>query len=168
MSSTHVYNWKLFFKVHYYVLLGSCPKIPCCKRYSQKIFGYVTVKISRIDQLVFGIKSCWAQNDDAFNDNAFHSMMEFPNLSKKCSIHSLSFSYKDLDLKENFLLSATTDHKLSKSREHRNIVSIRYQKVCRQIFKKWVDYFQGTLPPLKKYYFFQNCSMRKSHIPFRC
>ena len=97
--------------------------------------------LSRYLQLVFGIKSCWPQNDDAFNDNVFSSMIEFPNLSKKCSIHSLSISYKDLDLKKNFLLSSTTDHKLSKSRVHRNIVSIRYQRVCREIFKKWVDYF---------------------------
>ena len=27
MPSIHVFNWKLFFKVHDYVLLGSFPKI---------------------------------------------------------------------------------------------------------------------------------------------
>ena len=29
MPSIHAYNWKLFFKVYNYVLLGSCPEIPC-------------------------------------------------------------------------------------------------------------------------------------------
>ena len=42
MPSIHVYNWKLLFKVHDYVLLGSCPELPCWKRYSQKTSGYVT------------------------------------------------------------------------------------------------------------------------------
>ena len=35
-------SWKLFFKDHDYVLLGSCLKIPCWKWYSQKNSGYVT------------------------------------------------------------------------------------------------------------------------------
>ena len=30
--SIHVYNWKFFFKVHNYFLLGSCPEIPCLNR----------------------------------------------------------------------------------------------------------------------------------------
>ena len=42
MPFIHVYNWKLLFKVHDYVLLGSCPEFPCWKRYSQKTSGYVT------------------------------------------------------------------------------------------------------------------------------
>ena len=42
MPYMHVYHWKLFFKVHDYVLLGFCPEIPCWKRYSQKISVFVT------------------------------------------------------------------------------------------------------------------------------
>ena len=47
MSSMHFYNSKLFFKVHNYVLLGSCPKIACWKRYSQKISGCITVIVGQ-------------------------------------------------------------------------------------------------------------------------
>ena len=42
MLSIHVYDWKLLFKAHDYVLLGSCPEFPCWKRYTQKISGYAT------------------------------------------------------------------------------------------------------------------------------
>ena len=42
MPYMHVYHWKLFFKVHDYVLLGFWPEILYWKRYSQKISVFVT------------------------------------------------------------------------------------------------------------------------------
>ena len=46
IPSIYVYILKLFFQVHDNVLLGSCPEIPCWKRYSQKIYAYITANLN--------------------------------------------------------------------------------------------------------------------------
>ena len=45
----YIFNWKLFFKIHHYILLGSCPEIPCWK-----ISGYFT----RIPWSLYLLASC--------------------------------------------------------------------------------------------------------------